>query len=123
MIEKIETPAATARVTWRSPHEGGRKSGPPSAPVYAANCAFPIGGETELDPGWPATAEKFSLLLQRIAESPAGEWECKLDFLARNLVKQYLQPGAVMLVMEGPTVVGKAIISDVFLDVDWTEAQ
>jgi len=118
MIDNIEAPAATATVTWFAPDEGGRSSGPPSGAVYAANCAFPLGGEPETIPGWPATAEKFSLLLQKIEERADRSWLCKVDFFAPDLVAAYLSRGAQMLVMEGPKVVGDATIEEVFLDLD-----
>ena len=118
MIDNIEEPVASAIVTWPSPEQGGRRSGPPTAPVYAANCTFPMGGEAEVATDWPATAEKFSLLLQLVTEMPTGAWACKLDFLARDLAIRHLRPGARMLVLEGPKVVGHARIVEVFLDVD-----
>jgi hypothetical protein len=115
MIDNLETPAATALVVWFTPEQGGRLSGPPTAPVYAANCSFPLGGESETVPGWPATAEKFSLLLQKVEITDDGAWLCKIDFMARDLVADYLAPAAPMLVMEGPKVVGQATIEDVYL--------
>lgn len=115
MIENLDAPAATALVTWLTPEQGGRLSGPPTATVYAANCSFPLGGEAEAVPGWPATAEKFSLLLQQVETMTSGAWLCKIDFLARELVADHLIPSAVMLVMEGPKVVGHAAIQEVLL--------
>jgi hypothetical protein len=115
MIENLDTPAALALVRWLTPEQGGRASGPPTVPVYAANCSFPLGGEAETVPGWPATAEKFSLLLQKIEVAEGGAWLCKIDFLARDLVVDHLVPRSPMLVMEGPKVVGHATIEDVFL--------
>lgn len=115
MIEHIERPAANVTVVWLPASEGGRASGPPTVPVYAANCAFPLGNDVEVMPGWPATAEKFSLLLQKIDERPDGIWFCNVGFLAPDLVAPYLSPGASMLVMEGPKVVGTATIHEVFI--------
>lgn len=113
MIVNIENPVASAYVTWLPASDGGRVSGPPSVAVYAANCAFPLGGERETLPGWPATAEKFSVLIQKIGDGPDGAWICNLDFFAPDLVASYLTPGARMLVMEGPRVVGTATIREV----------
>lgn len=115
MIDNLDAPAATALVTWLTREQGGRVSGPPTGPVYAANCTFPLGGEAETVPGWPANAEIFSLLLQKVESVDSGAWLCKIDFFARDLVAGYLAPGADMLVMEGPKVVGTATIEDVFL--------
>jgi hypothetical protein len=114
MIEKIEYPAALALVRWIPAEEGGRRSGPPTALVYAANCTFPLGGESELIPGWPATAEKLSLLLEQVGIGEDGRWTCKVDFLVPELAGPYLVVGAPMLVMEGPKVVGEAVITEVF---------
>ena len=114
MIDNLETPAASALVTWLTASEGGRASGAPTAPVYAANCTFPLGGERDTVPGWPATAEKFSVLIQRVGDGPNGAWLCNVDFFAMDLVTAYLTPGARMLVMEGPKVVGNATIYEVF---------
>ena len=116
MIENIQNPVARASVTWLPASAGGRSSGPPTAPVYAANCTFPLGGERETVPGWPATAEKFSVFIQRIGDGAGGAWFCNLDFMSPDLVATYLSPGAPMLVMEGPSVVGEATITEV-LDV------
>jgi len=114
MRDEIAEPLAMGTVSWLSHAQGGRSSGPPTAPVYAANCTFPLGGEEELIPGWPATAEEFSALLQRTGENADGTWECRIGFLAPDLVSEYLRPGAIMLIMEGPTkVVGQAIIREV----------
>lgn len=112
MIDSLQNRIATARVTWLPASEGGRASGPPTASVYAANCAFPLGGEREILPGWPAAAVKFSVLIQKVGEDPDG-WLCDLDFFAPELVVPYLAPGAPMLVMEGPKVVGEAVIREV----------
>jgi len=114
MIENIENPVAIALVDWLQPSAGGRTSGPPTAPVYAANCTFPLGGERETVPGWPATAEKFSVFIQKVDDGPDGAWICKIDFIAPDLVAPYLGRGVQMLVMEGPKVVGQATITDVF---------
>jgi hypothetical protein len=113
MITEILTPAAWAEVRWLSSAAGGRRSGPPTAPVYAANCAFPLGGEAELVPGWPATAEKYSLLLQKLAERDDGTWSCALDFLARDLVAAAISCGGEILVMEGPKVVARGVVIEI----------
>ena len=115
MIHEISSPVAWADVCWRSATDGGRKSGPPTAAVYAANCAFPLGSEVDLVPGWPSTAEKYSLLLQRLEVQADSSWYCAIDFLARDLVANYLVVGATMLIMEGPRVVGDALVRKVSL--------
>ena len=47
VIRSIDAPAADALIRWLPADQGGRQSGPPTAPVYAADCTFPLGGETE----------------------------------------------------------------------------
>src|SRR5690606_4782882 len=54
MLENIENPLALATVTWLPPEQGGRRSGPPSAPVYASTTTFRTGDAVESDPGWTA---------------------------------------------------------------------
>ena len=117
MIDNIDAPAAWADVRWFSAAEGGRSSGPPTADVYAANCAFPLGGELELVPGWPATAESYSVLVQKLTERDSRRWRCALDFFAHDLVANFVTVGAQMLIMEGPKVVGEAVITEVDEDV------
>lgn len=124
VIDHIATPVAIVVVSWLGAEQGGRRSGPPTAPVYAANCTFPLGGEEELIPGWPATAQLYSLLLQKREEFADGTWLCSVDFFARDLVAPYLKRGASMYVMEGPKVVGFATVQDVdpealFAETDW----
>jgi hypothetical protein len=114
MIDNIESPAAIAYITWLAAEDGGRRTGPPTVPVYAANCSFPLGGEAETLPGWPVSAEKFSVFIQKVDDGPDGAWICKIDFIAPGLVAAYLSRDADMLVMEGPKIVGRATISDVF---------
>lgn len=117
MMDDIQAPAAIVHLRWLSAAEGGRQSGPPTVPVYAANCTFPLGGEPETVPGWPATAEKFSVLIQKVGEAPDRVWICKIDFFALDLVAGLLRNEAKMLVMEGPKVVGHAKVTDVFVSV------
>jgi YD repeat-containing protein len=58
------TPAAEAVVSWCSAEDGGRRSGPSTAPVYAATAIFVQGGEQEVQPGWPASADQLTILLE-----------------------------------------------------------
>lgn len=113
MIEEITEPVANAVVTWVTPEMGGRSSGPPSGPVYAATSVFVHGGDAEVQPGWPAGADQLSILLQGTDTLPGGAWLCKVDFLARDLAGPFIHPGAVLLVMEGPRVVATAVITAV----------
>ncbi len=113
MIEEITEPVANAVVTWVTPEMGGRSSGPPSGPVYAATSVFVHGGDAEVQPGWPVGADQLSILLQATDTLPGGAWLCKIDFLARDLARPFIHPGAVLLVMEGPRVVATAVITAV----------
>ncbi|MCU6480535.1 hypothetical protein [Arthrobacter sp. A2-55] len=116
MMETISNPLATATFTWLSPEEGGRKSGPPTAPVYVSTCVFPLGGEQQVQPGWPAEAdEMFSILLEEIETvgSPSTR-RYNVDFLTPDLVAQFVQPGAQVIVLEGPKVVALGQFDEVF---------
>ncbi|MEV1006547.1 hypothetical protein [Streptomyces sp. NPDC049881] len=64
MMETIESPLAEGLVHWRSAEEGGRKSGPPTAPVYMATAVFLQGDDGEVQPDWPASADQLNILLQ-----------------------------------------------------------
>jgi hypothetical protein len=44
---------------------------------------------------------------------PGGARLCKVDFLARDLARPFLDPGAILLIMEGPKVVATAVINEV----------
>jgi hypothetical protein len=114
MIEDISEPLAHAVVMWVPPEMGGRKSGPPTAPVYAATSIFVHGGDAEVQPEWPLqAADELSILIQMTATLPGGAWLCRIDFLARDLALPLVHPGAVLLIMEGPKVVGTAVITAV----------
>lgn len=115
MIDHIEAPVARATVRWTPPADGGRRTGPPTAPVYAAACVFPLGGDDEVLPGWPAPAECFSVLLEaRGAVAETGEYD--VGFLAPELAAPFVEVGASMLVMEGPKVVATAVVDVVYPD-------
>lgn len=113
MIETIENPMAIAQVSWLTAEEGGRQTGPPTARVYAATCVFPLGHDAEVHPGWPAAGDALSILLEAVDGPGDRSGTYKVDFLARDLARTYLHTGADVLVMEGPTVVAKAIIRQV----------
>jgi hypothetical protein len=110
MIRRIEEPMARAAMSWLTAEEGGRKIGPPTAPVYAATCVFPLGDDARLHPGWPAAGDALSILLEAIETSEDGLGVYKVDFLARDLARPFLHPGAEVLVMEGPRVVARGRI-------------
>jgi hypothetical protein len=113
MIDQISAPVAHVAVTWVPPESGGRRSGPPTARVYAATCVFVMGGDREVLPGWPAGAQHLSILLEEEDVLPGGARLCKVDFLARDLARPYIYPGQPLLIMEGPRVVASAVIRDV----------
>lgn len=113
MMRAIDDPVAIADVTWLSPEEGGRKSGPPTAQVYAATCVFPLGDDATVVPGWPAAGDALSILLQQVDTDSTGVAVCKVDFLARDLARPFLVSGAPLLIMEGPAVVARATIREV----------
>lgn len=118
MRDRIERPVAHAVVSWLSAEQGGRRSGPPTAPVYMATAVFPLGGKRETQPGWPTTADPLlSVLLEEIPGSSRDARVYKVDFLVRDLAIPFLHPGAEMLITEGPVkVVASAVIRDVLAD-------
>lgn len=108
MREHIDDPIAEGVIRWLTAEQGGRQSGPPTAPVYMATAVFELGGEREVHPGWPATAQHISILIEQVDERDDGTRTCKIDFLVRDLALPYLTPGLRILVMEGPKVVAEA---------------
>jgi hypothetical protein len=72
LMDGLEKPFAHAVATWVSAEMGGRKSGPPTGPVYAATCVFVHGGDAEVQPDWPAQGEHFSILMQPTEILPGG---------------------------------------------------
>jgi hypothetical protein len=78
-----------------------------------ATAVFPLGGERETQPDWPATADKFSVLLQETSRSSDGGQIYKVDFLMRDLARPFLHAGAEMLITEGPKIIASAVIRDV----------
>ena len=113
-MDKIENPAARAVVRWRTAEEGGRRSGPATAPVYMATAVFALGEEDEVQPGWPASADQLSILLEKTGELDDGRWSCAVGFLLPDLARPHLHPGAELLVLEGPRTVAVAHITEVF---------
>ncbi len=105
-MKTIERPDAEAVVLWRSAADGGRRSGPPTAPVYMATAVFVRGDDREVHPGWPASADQLSILLQKTEALDEHRWRCLVGFLAPELARPHLRPGAQLLVLEGPRVVG-----------------
>ncbi|MGN8246139.1 hypothetical protein ACTHAM_003274 [Cellulomonas soli] len=118
MIERIEVPMARAVLTWRTAEEGGRKTGPPTARVYAATCVFLLGDDATVHPGWPAAGDALSILLEASDSTELGSTVCKVDFLARDLARPLLHVGAEFLVLEGPSVVGRGRTIEVVPELD-----
>lgn len=104
-------PMATAEVRWVPADQGGRRSGPPTAEVYAATAAFVLGGEAETVPGWPVGAALDSILIKPTSRGADDVDISEIGFLVPDRVRQYLNVGAELVVMEGPKVVahGKII--------------
>jgi hypothetical protein len=118
MMEKIQNPMAEALVRWRTAEDGGRKAGPPTAPVYMATAVFVRGGEVEVQPGWPASADQLSILLQETGRLDDGRRRCLVGFLVPELARPHLRPGVELLVLEGPRTVASALLGTVFEQVE-----
>ncbi|MET7609099.1 hypothetical protein [Streptomyces avermitilis] len=110
MMEKIESPLAQGIVIWRTREEGGRRSGPPTAPVYMATAVFIHGGEEEVQPGWPAAADQLSILLEETERLDDNHRRCLVGFLVPELAIPHTHPGAELLVLEGPHTVARVRI-------------
>lgn len=114
-ISEIPNPMATAVVRWLSRAEGGRRSGPPVAPIYMATAAFQID-QKEAEAGLVATEESIlSIMIKRGAPINDNQEEATLGFLVPDLARPLLFPGRELLIMEGPRVVAFATIRKVFL--------
>ncbi|MFD8914762.1 hypothetical protein [Streptomyces sp. NPDC059575] len=113
-MDEIENAVASAVVYWRTADEGGRRSGPPMALVYMATAVFALSDESKVQPGWPASADQLSILLQKTSEFDDGRWSCAVGFLVPDLARPHLHPGAELLVLEGPRTVAVAHITEVF---------
>ena len=108
----------TAQVYFRERQHGGKLSGPPSGPVYAATAVAVMGNDAEVLPGWPASAPQFSVVLEFDTPPLEAVWS---PARVRPLVDgapgtEALVPGAELLVMEGPRDVARLV-----LDQDGTE--
>ncbi|WP_280382495.1 hypothetical protein [Nocardia wallacei] len=113
-INKIENPEATACLRWVSPEQGGRQTGPPTAPVYTTTAVFRLGGEEETQPGWPAQSNQaISILIERTGEDCDDGELVTIGFLAPDLARPYLHSGAEILVLEGPKVVAVMLVREV----------
>jgi len=90
----------TIRITWKSPEEGGRTSGPPRINSrYAGTLLL----------GFDAVDEQFSYVLSNRKFISALQEEADIGFFVTNLVKQ-LYPNQKILLMEGFKIVGEAVI-------------
>lgn len=105
---------AAGNVRWLklSNNVGRRVS--PSGPSYFPTAVFVLGGEAEVVPEWPAAGEHFSLEIGLGDPGRDGTVPAKFRFFAPELVGNYLTPGAVFMVMEGPRPVGEAEIITVY---------
>ncbi len=112
-LEKIESPVAEGVVVWRTHAEGGRRSGPPTAPVYMATAVFVQGGEAEIQPDWPVSADQLSILLQETERLDDDHRRCLVGFLVPELALAHLHPGTELLVLEGPRTVAQLRIESV----------
>lgn len=110
-MRAVLNPHALVRLRWIAPSEGGRE--PPPVPHYAATAVFELGGDSELIPGWPASGDHYSVLLD-FEEGGAT----KAEFLAIDQVSEFLVEGALFVVMEGARAVAHAEVLKAFVDRD-----
>jgi hypothetical protein len=98
---------ATAAIQWIPTPNGGRLSGPPTASVYAATAAFRLD-DTE---PWNTSA-LLSILVQRITTLDDGQHLANIGFLAPDLARPHLYPGAEIVITEGPKPVAHAHVRE-----------
>lgn len=78
----------------------------------AATAVFVLGGDADVVPGWPASGGHFSVLFEFLDTSAGpGCIDAKVDFLAREVVADYVREGATFLVMAGPKPIGEARVT------------
>ncbi|MEU8623487.1 hypothetical protein [Streptomyces sp. NPDC048669] len=104
MIE-LKEHLAVAAIRWLPASQGGRSSGPPTAPVYAATATF-CSDSAEPD------ADLLSVLVQRSGTLPDGTDLARIGFLVPDLARPHMHLGAELLIAEGPKVVAHAIIHE-----------
>jgi hypothetical protein len=107
-VIELKTPLAVVALRWVPESDGGRVSGPPTAPVYAATAAFCPDATTHVGPD----ADLMSVLLQRTASLPDGTETANISFLAPALAEPLLTVGAPLLITEGPRVVAHATVQE-----------
>lgn len=73
-----------------------------------ATAVFVQGSDSEVQPGWPASADQLSILLEETGRLDDGRWRCLVGFLAPELARPHLRLGAELLVLEGPRTVASA---------------
>jgi len=69
-----------------------------------------------VQPGWPATADDMlSILLEEVevARRP-NERRYKVGFLVPDLARPFVHVGAQLVILEGPKIVAKGKLEDVF---------
>lgn len=102
---ELKEPLAVAAIRWLPESQGGRISGPPTAPVYAATATF-CSESAQPD------ADLLSILVQRTGTLSDGSDLARIGFLVPDLARPHLHLGAELLITEGPKVVAHAVIRD-----------
>jgi hypothetical protein len=112
-ILEIDKPDAFVDLVWVPAGQGGRTTGPPTAPVYQSTAVFEPPDERERVPDWPTKANAVSILVQRLGLGDADVEQAKIAFIAPDLARPLLHPGGKLLVMEGPKVVAELTVREV----------
>lgn len=99
---------AAGNIRWLPVPQSVGRTVSPTAPTYFPTAVFALGAESEIIPGWPSTGEHFSLEIELGDPDLAGRVPARFRFLAPELVGNYLTPGSIFMVMEGPRPVGEA---------------
>ena len=110
-MREMRDAAARGSFRWLTPEEGGRPYGPPCG-VYAVTALFVLGADAA---GEEWLSDHWSILVDAPPE-PAWEIEhVKLDFVARELVAEFLRPGMPVYVCEGSRRVAVGEITESYL--------
>jgi len=105
---KVTDPMAIARIRWL---DGDRH--PPPGATIGATAVFSLGDDAQVIPGWPASGEHFSVLLEFLdTPANAGDINAKVDFLDRDAVIDKIREGTTFIVMAGPKPIAEANIID-----------
>jgi hypothetical protein len=102
VMTTIGEPLAEALITWLPPEQGGRRNGPPLAPVYAATTAFADAGPGAPHEQWELGPHDLSILIEALDPPVDGVHLARIGFLAPDLAAPRVAQHDYFVVYEGP---------------------